>query len=570
MSLMTKEQNWISEEKLSRFEEAIPAQEFFTISRSIDPAILKKSPEIQREIDYLLDLFRMEVNYFLHVLGTKAKRKEWFKTSNRFRELRDQYSRSGYKGRGKLPSHYWRMALQRAYQTWANYWKAGIAKTRTRIQYGKKWTQLNKAEQQFVKRHLRGLSEEFFRILDRETCFPQGFPENLKADIRAPYKLCRMIRFTFRKIAGRFPKLGNTYSMWVDESCYAVPVDREEKGAVRNANGGFAYTPIAGALQQIRIATHKRGQRLAIAVSGLRDLPVKQAKGKCEPERPTLKIVRTPDGRYWIRVQQHFRVSRPLMIPVDLVPPEKDSIRFSTLDLGYTECFTDDQGSAFGSDLGVLLKQYADYLTRKDRERNRFYALMKTTQDPVKRRNIARFNLGKKRFYARRKAMQARIIDCMNAAINELFCRNPAQCYGIEAFGSKSFSMDGLGKKMRRKLSLWVRGQLKERLCFKAARRGVKVVLAPSAYSSQTCTECGYADRENRHGDSFKCLCCGHTAQSDTNAAQNLLMRAHDKNYESSRMTLQSVWTIIRETHRRLCNKLGLTEMKDPHLSRKH
>ena len=74
MSLMTKEQNWISEEKLSRFEEAIPAPEFFTISRSIDPAILKKSPEIQREIDYLLDLFRMEVNYFLHVLGTKAKR----------------------------------------------------------------------------------------------------------------------------------------------------------------------------------------------------------------------------------------------------------------------------------------------------------------------------------------------------------------------------------------------------------------------------------------------------------------------------------------------------------------
>lgn len=58
---------------------------------------------------------------------------------------------------------------------------------------------------------------------------------------------------------------------------------------------------------------------------------------------------------------------------------------------------------------------------------------------------------------------------------------------------------------------------------------GFELEVVEPAYSSQTCASCEFVHRDNRHGDSFRCLACGHTAHADVNAGKNLSRRSVQK-----------------------------------------
>lgn len=52
------------------------------------------------------------------------------------------------------------------------------------------------------------------------------------------------------------------------------------------------------------------------------------------------------------------------------------------------------------------------------------------------------------------------------------------------------------------------------------------IVLVDSKYTSQTCSNCGHIDKDNRISQSeFKCLSCGHEENADLNASKNILSR---------------------------------------------
>ena len=68
-------------------------------------------------------------------------------------------------------------------------------------------------------------------------------------------------------------------------------------------------------------------------------------------------------------------------------------------------------------------------------------------------------------------------------------------------------------------------GKLLQFLRYKLAWNGGTLVEVVAAYSSQTCSVCGYVDAANRHGEVFRCLKCDHTDHADTNAAKVLLLR---------------------------------------------
>jgi len=74
--------------------------------------------------------------------------------------------------------------------------------------------------------------------------------------------------------------------------------------------------------------------------------------------------------------------------------------------------------------------------------------------------------------------------------------------------------------------SKWAFKQLRSFIEYKAAIAGIFVKLVDPAYTSQQCSECGYIDKNNRHGQEFYCLACGHTENADTNAAKNIQQRA--------------------------------------------
>ena len=64
-------------------------------------------------------------------------------------------------------------------------------------------------------------------------------------------------------------------------------------------------------------------------------------------------------------------------------------------------------------------------------------------------------------------------------------------------------------------------------LHYKLAERGAKLVRVPPAYTSQTCSVCGYVDGKSRASQArFACVACGYIDNADTNAARNILRRA--------------------------------------------
>lgn len=60
-------------------------------------------------------------------------------------------------------------------------------------------------------------------------------------------------------------------------------------------------------------------------------------------------------------------------------------------------------------------------------------------------------------------------------------------------------------------------------LTAKAESAGRTVVVVDPAYTSQTCHQCRSRDAASRSGKVFTCTTCGHTADADVNAANNIL-----------------------------------------------
>ena len=63
---------------------------------------------------------------------------------------------------------------------------------------------------------------------------------------------------------------------------------------------------------------------------------------------------------------------------------------------------------------------------------------------------------------------------------------------------------------------------------YKQAWKGGMVQYIAPAYTSQKCSVCGFTDKRNRKTQAvFECVCCGHTANADRNAALNILAAGH-------------------------------------------
>ena len=64
----------------------------------------------------------------------------------------------------------------------------------------------------------------------------------------------------------------------------------------------------------------------------------------------------------------------------------------------------------------------------------------------------------------------------------------------------------------------------RRQLTYKLAWRGGLLLVIPPQYTSQTCSNCGCVDKDNRPSQSvFKCTSCGFEANADYNAALNIL-----------------------------------------------
>ena len=79
---------------------------------------------------------------------------------------------------------------------------------------------------------------------------------------------------------------------------------------------------------------------------------------------------------------------------------------------------------------------------------------------------------------------------------------------------------DGLSHQV---LSNWSFYDLQQKIEYKADRVGIVVRYVDPAYTSQTCSNCGYVDKDNRPTQSdFECISCGAKMNADHNASINI------------------------------------------------
>jgi putative transposase len=87
-----------------------------------------------------------------------------------------------------------------------------------------------------------------------------------------------------------------------------------------------------------------------------------------------------------------------------------------------------------------------------------------------------------------------------------------------------------LRKPQRATLHSWAFAQLGSFLAYKAKQAGVTFVQVDPAYTSQTCSACGWVDRHNRRSQSeFECGRCGFVGHADHNAAINIAARGVER-----------------------------------------
>jgi putative transposase len=105
-------------------------------------------------------------------------------------------------------------------------------------------------------------------------------------------------------------------------------------------------------------------------------------------------------------------------------------------------------------------------------------------------------------------------------ALNRLIARCKPSRLFVERL---SFRSPELSARMNRLLQNCGRSVVRTKLKSLSEEFGVDATEVASAYTSQTCSCCGYVDRRNRRTqDRFACLWCGSKMHADVNAARNI------------------------------------------------
>ena len=165
------------------------------------------------------------------------------------------------------------------------------------------------------------------------------------------------------------------------------------------------------------------------------------------------------------------------------------------------------QGNALGIDIG-----YKKLIATSD---NQFLGNgMMQVYD-----NISKKKQGSKNF---KQSLKFRD-DEINRICNELDLSQISHLYieGLKNVKHKS----KFSKKFNNKLQRWSYRKATtkiERLC---EEQGINLVKVSPAYTSQTCSKCGFVDSKNRKGEIFECTNCGIILDADYNASLNILHR---------------------------------------------
>jgi len=178
-----------------------------------------------------------------------------------------------------------------------------------------------------------------------------------------------------------------------------------------------------------------------------------------------------------------------------------------TLDFGLAAMFATSDGDLLG-------RVWFDQLKKHDA---RISGLARRLQSQGIRPNRS------KRYRARVAALRGFLKAEIGRVLNRLVVMKRPAHIVVEKL---DFRAPGLSRRLNRILARSGRKAIREKLKDLEERYGITHAEVNPAYSSQTCSACGYVAKTNRKSQSeFSCRACGHGIHADVNAARNLESR---------------------------------------------
>ena len=273
------------------------------------------------------------------------------------------------------------------------------------------------------------------------------------------------------------------------------------------------YELIDGTLS---LQTQNKGQRLLIKL-----------RNKATIKNGNIRIVLNRDNCV-------LEVHKLILIPETKIDKQDDV----GLDKGYTKMFSSSSGKEYGIVLGDLLNRSCDFINKKNKVRNYYHSLVRNLEKELKenkyltdveqkkiKQKIKRIklnNLSDKTYKRTRNRQKEIIKSYVNHEIKRFILTEHPNRIALEDLTFESVSK-GNNKHYNRKMNLWIKGYIDERINYYAKKYNIKVVYVSAAYTSQFCSKCG-ARLDNRtgfHHEIGHCPNCGEI-DANINAAKNI------------------------------------------------
>ena len=197
------------------------------------------------------------------------------------------------------------------------------------------------------------------------------------------------------------------------------------------------------------------------------------------------------------------------------------------LDKGYTEAFTDSDGTHHGVKFGAVMTAYSDKVAKTGQARNRLHALEKAHRaagriakaDRIRLNNLGRVKLGSRRERAHQQ-LRTMAYQAAHSVVDK-----------AAVIGSEDLTSPIRGKNQwrqyNRRMSAWAKGVLAQALEEVCTQRGATHVVVNAAYTPQMDSLTGLLEGR-REGDKFY-RANGDVLQADFNAARNVRARMGDQ-----------------------------------------
>lgn len=387
------------------------------------------------------------------------------------RKIRDEWVKSGFYRQWNLPSRYWKLALEECFANIKSQWsniKRNVKETAFRN------PNLSNDDKYYINYMLKS-NILYQKILVRKKFdLPNKF-KDLNLNIK---RLNNLLRRLTRKLKKKIP--------YTTKATFSIDT------------GLYLYKDGV-----INITCAKKGKRVPVKLT---------------------------DNNIYDRTMKVKFVGKKLEIhcPLKIKTKKNKNKNVVGIDKGYKHLLATSENNLYGENLNTYLSTETERLNKVNKNRVRLYAVFKKHEEnnnTKKAENILKNNLGKVKYNKNKRKHKESVKSYINHSINMF----------LEAETPKEIVMEQLdfvnwdnrySKNVKRKLSRWIKGYIRERLEYKCDLYQIDYTYINPAYTSKICNICGAFG--TRNADVFECCNCGKT-HADINASKNILNRKYDK-----------------------------------------